>query len=191
MADSEADEALVARLSNQIGLAVGFSESKLSKERELVMKFYNGERPYKLNAGDTNYVSYDVWDAVESMKAQLLEVFSGNNQPVSFSPVNGEDAQAAQVRTDYATHVLFRQNPGFQIMQDTIDDGLLGRAGVVKVWWEQKKTTNFYDLSETTYAEVSSFISQNPGAEITQVEPKGSDSETFKRVRLRVPKDRS
>jgi len=187
---SDEDETLVARLSNQIGLAVGFSESKLSKERETVMKYYNGERPYKMSAGDTNYVSYDVWDAVESMKAQLLEVFSGNNQPVSFSPVNGEDAQAAQVRTDYCTHVLFRQNPGFQIMQDVIDDGLLGRVGVCKVWWETKKTTNYYDLTETTYQEVSAFLAKNPGTEITQID--GSDAgSTFKRVRVKVPKDRS
>lgn len=190
MSASDEDETLVARLSNQIGLAVGFSESKLSKERETVMKYYNGERPYKMSAGDTNYVSYDVWDAVESMKAQLLEVFSGNNQPVSFSPVNGEDAQAAQVRTDYCTHVLFRQNPGFQIMQDVIDDGLLGRVGVCKVWWETKKTTNYYDLTETTYQEVSAFLAKNPGTEITQID--GSDAgSTFKRVRVKVPKDRS
>jgi hypothetical protein len=184
------DEELVARIGNQIGLAVGFSESKLSKERESVMKYYNGERPYPLNAGDTKYVSFDVWDAVESMKAQLLETFSGNNKPVSFSPVNGEDAQAAQVRTDYCTHVIFRQNPGFQLMQDVIDDGLLGRVGVAKVWWETKHTKNYYDLTETTYAEVAQFIAKNPGAEITQIDGNQA-GEQYKRVRFSVPKDRS
>jgi hypothetical protein len=132
----------------------------------------------------------DVMDAVESMKAVLLEVFSGNNRPVSFSPANGEDVEAAQVRTDYVSHVLYEQNKGFGLMQTVIEDGLTNRAGVVKAWWEESKKTVNYDLSDTTYAELVGFLAKNPDAQVKEIEG-DIDGQTFKRVRLTMKKDRS
>jgi len=79
----------------------------------------------------------DVYDAVESMKAVLLETFAAGNQIVRFAPQGEDDVQLAQVATDYCDYVVFRQNPGYQIFSTVITDGLLARVGVAKVYWEK------------------------------------------------------
>lgn len=184
------DDRLVSLLTRAIGESVGFSNSKLSRERDEVQRYIEGERPHKSHPGDSKYCSMDVWDGVESMRACLMEVFSGNSRPVNFSPMNGEDTAAAQIRTDYCTNVLFSQNEGFSILQTVISDGLTNRAGVAKVYWDEKKTVDHYDLADTSYAEVAAFLSKNPGAEIKEIT--GDEmGQKFKRVRLSVPKDRS
>lgn len=173
-----------------IGQSVGFSESKLSKERERVQYYYDGERPRKAHAGDSGYMSLDVFDGVEGMKAQLLDVFAANARPVSFNPVNGEDVAAAVIRTDYVTDVIFNQNPGYQLFQDTIELGLLNRNGVCKVWWETSEKTEHLEMADTTLEEVQAWLTQNPGAEIKKVELH-EDGVTIERAQIALRKDTS
>ena len=183
------DDRISAILLHGISVSVGFSESKLAKERERLTEFYFGERPYKAHPGDTGYQSMDVYEAVEMMKAQLLEVFSGNGRPVEFLPQHGEPPDASKMRTDYVTDVLFRQNPGFAILHDTIHDGLLYRAGIVKAWWEDKIEELAYDLTDTTKDEIIQYLMQND-ARINEVELH-EDGETIKRANVLLRKNRS
>src|SRR6185437_4732796 len=106
MADKQpklTDDRIIALIDYGIGQSVGFSESKLSKEREKVQLYYDGELPRKQGAGDSGYNSMDVFDGVEDMKAQLLDTFSANKRPVKFDPAKNENPLAAKIRTDYVT----------------------------------------------------------------------------------------
>lgn len=125
-------------VDRQIRTSVGFYDSKLSREREDVLDYYNGVKPKPAHAGNSKYVSLDVFDAVESMKAVLLETFAAGNRIVSFEPQGEDDVQMAQQATEYCDYVLFRQNDGYQIFSDVIQDGLMARAGVAKVYWDER-----------------------------------------------------
>jgi hypothetical protein len=46
-----------------------------------------------------------------------------------------------RVATEYASYVIFRLNEGYNVFNSVIYDGLTARAGVAKVYWEEK-----YDL---------------------------------------------
>ena len=131
-------ETLGPIIDGKIMEAVGWFNSKLSVERERVMKYYNGDLPIRQNKGSATFVSNDVYDAVESMKSQLLEVFAAGKDIVRFDPNGAADIQASQIATKYTDYVIFRQNNGYRIFSDVIHDALIARAGVVKVWWEEK-----------------------------------------------------
>lgn len=182
------DDEIVARLTYAIDHSSGAVASKLAKEREKVTRYYDGELPHKSHDGDSSYVSLDVMEGVEQMKAQILEVFSANYQPVQFSTTPGEDAGAAQGRTDWCSDVLFNQNRGFQMMQDVIHDGLTNRAAVVKVWWETMTKTEHFDLADTSLEEVSAYLAQNPTTGIKDYEIH-EDGQSIKRVRFTVKRD--
>jgi hypothetical protein len=182
------DLQLVAILDYAIGQSVGFSESKLSKERELVQLYHDGERPKRAHMGDSDYISLDVYDGVQSMTAQLLEVFSANNRPVSFLPSNGEDVEAARIRSDYCGDVLYNQNPGYQILQTTIQNGLKNRNSICKVWWDVLQKDEYFKLSQPTLDELMQHMVKNPKAEITKMEMH-EDGVAIKRVTLKLPKD--
>jgi hypothetical protein len=138
MAKKMSDKELAALLSDRIASTTGFSDTRMSKEREKVARYYNGELPTPIHAGNSKYVSMDVYDSVETMKAQLLETFSGNHNCVRFAGQGSEDVPLAEVATEYANFVVFRQNNGYQVFHDVIHNGLTARVGICKVFWDRE-----------------------------------------------------
>jgi hypothetical protein len=128
---------LSSLVESAIKTSVGYYDSKLSNERKEVIDYYHGTKPNQFHSGSSKYISMDVYDAVESMKAVLLETFAAGNQIVRFAPQGEDDVQLAQVATDYCDYVVFRQNSGYQLFSTVITDGLLARVGIAKVYWEK------------------------------------------------------
>lgn len=141
---------LASTVESAIKTSVGYYDSKLSRERKDVLDYYNGILPKPMHSGNSRYVSMDVYDSVESLKAVLLETFASGNQIVKFAPQSEEDVQGAKVATDYCDYVIFRQNNGFNIFSDVIQDSLLARVGVAKVYWEE-----CYEEIEETFENLS------------------------------------
>lgn len=143
MADKALDEDKIGVLvDRRVTECIGMGNTRLSKEREKVNLYYNSEGPKPQHRGQASYVSTDVYDAVEAMKAQLLETFAGGNEIIKFAPQGPEDVEPSRIATEYASYVLFQQNDGFGIFHDTIDDGLKARIGIVKVYWDERKEYN-------------------------------------------------
>lgn len=131
------DDDIASLVSSSLTNTVGFNDSKLAQERERVARYYNGELPAPIHTGNSKYISADVYDSVESMKATLLETFSGNHQPIRFTPQNSDDVALAAEATDYTDYVVFRQNDGYSVFHDVIHDGLNARVGIAKVYWDK------------------------------------------------------
>jgi hypothetical protein len=153
-------EELVSIVDRQIRNSVGYYDSKLSLERRDVLDYYNGVKPKPVHAGNSKYISLDVFDSVESLKAVLLETFGGGNGIVAFDPQGPTDVQQAREATEYCDYVIFRQNNGYQIFSDTIQDGLMARVGVSKVYWEERIEDTEEEFSNLTQDEVDMLLAQ-------------------------------
>jgi hypothetical protein len=140
------NEEIFAKVRQKSLDAVGWAQSKLSTERERVTKYLNGEWPKRNNEGSSSYISADCYDSVEMQRSQLLEVFASGDQIARFDPDQDMNVSDCRVATEYASYCIFRRNPGYNIFSDIIYDGLTARAGVVKVFWEEK-----YDYQEETF----------------------------------------
>jgi len=145
------DDTIGTLVDSKIKASVAWYNSKLSSERENVIKYYNGDKPHRQKEGSSSYISNDVYDSVEGMKGQLLETFASGFEIVKFDPQNQQDIETSGIATKYTDYVVFRQNDGYKIFNDTIHDGLTARVGVVKVWWEEDhefKDEEFHDMPE-------------------------------------------
>ena len=162
-------EELVSLIDRQIRNSVGYYDSKLSKEREKILDYYNAVLPKPHHAGNSKYVSMDVFDAVESLKAVLLETFATGNRIVTFDAQNEEDVEPSRIATEYCDYVLFRQNDGFKVFHDVIQDGLMARVGVAKVYWEDYEEESDEEFEGLSQAEVDALFAR-PDLEITNVE---------------------
>lgn len=91
-------EELSSLVDRAIQTSVGFYDSKLSRERQDVLDYYNGRLPKPAHAGNSKYVSMDVFDSVESLKAVLLETFSAGSKIVSFDPQGEEDVVSSRAK---------------------------------------------------------------------------------------------
>jgi hypothetical protein len=145
------DAEVLTLIDDNIRRSTGYYDSQISQERRTIIEYYNGNLPKPAHDGNSKYVSLDIYDAVESMKAALLETFSSGNRTVAFAPQNEEDVPEAKVCTEYADFVANRQNNLFEVMSSVIHDGLIARVGIAKVFWEtsEETTTEFFeDLTE-------------------------------------------
>ena len=87
-------------------------------------------------------VSSDISDAVETILPDLMEIFTGGDDVAAFIPNSEQDEQGAVQETDFVTHVVFQDNPGFLNFYSVIKDALLQKIGVFKYWWGEDVTEN-------------------------------------------------
>ena len=141
------DTELLATVKSRLSDGVYGSSPVLSRGRKRATAFYKGLEPAPLHAGNSSFISRDVFDAVEGRKASLLEAFSGNAKPVRFAPTNQQDTAMAEIASVYTDYVVMRQNNGYQIFHDTIHDSLVGaRNGIVQIDWRESHKVTPYQL---------------------------------------------
>ena len=144
------DEEILAKVSAKSTNSVSWFDSRLSKERERVTRYINGDLPKRSSEGSSSYVSSDCYDSVEMMRSQLLEVFAGGDHIAQFDPDQDMNAEVCRAATEYASYVIFRENEGYNIFNTVMYDGLTARAGVAKVYWEER-----FQFSEETFENLS------------------------------------
>lgn len=169
------DAELVSLVETRVQQSTGLNDGKLSSERAKVQRYYDGLEPKKQHAGDSGYVSMDVYDGVEAMKAQLLEVFAGDQTPITFAAQGADDEAKAIEATEVCSWAIFRQNPGYDILRDVIDDGLKSRVGIAKVWWDEDYIDDETKVEDVSYADFEAALTTDPDIELTSLE---LDSET-------------
>jgi hypothetical protein len=140
------DSEIMSRVLAKAKDSVGWYDSKLSKERERVLQYYNGNYPKRTSDGSSSYISTDVYDSVETLKATLLETFSADDDIARFDPDQDMAAADCTKATAYSRYVIFRENPGHELFGNVIHDGLNARIGIAKVYWDE-----CYGYSDETF----------------------------------------
>lgn len=178
------DQEVLVAIDKGVKESVGYHDSKLSRERQDVLEYFHGERPKPQHSGNSKYVSMDVYDAVESSKAVLLETFAAGAQIIDFTPQGPEDVLPARVATLYTDYVIHRQNNGYQVFSDVITDGLLARVGVAKVYWDKREVKTEEEFEGLTADEFDALLAE-PDVEIDDydVDDAGLVSGSIYRVR--------
>ncbi len=133
------DLEIAAILDQHIRFTTGYADSKLVRERTRILNYYDGIAPAPTHAGNSRFVSQDVFESVEAAKATLLEVFSTNQSIIEFSPSTANDVEAARIATEYCSYIIFRQNDGLTVLDEVIEDGLLARVGICQFSWEDEE----------------------------------------------------
>ena len=155
------DDEIVAILDTNIRQSIGYYDSDLARERKKVTDYYNATLPKPAHDGNSRYVSQDVYDSVESMKAALLETFSSGNKIVKFAPQGPDDVVLADVCSAYTDYVLFRQNDGFGVFRSVIHDGLVARCGIAKVFWQEMFEDDIKEFNQLTQDELDMVLAED------------------------------
>jgi hypothetical protein len=159
------EDTLKSVLAKSISESESLTDGKLAKEREEVDLYYRGERPLPMHKGDSKYVSRDVFKAVDSMRATVLEAFSASQRVVFFRPEMGETADDAKQATEYVRHVFFKENDGEDKMYEALTEGLMKRFVVAKVHHEETSDEVEYEFDGLTMEELTAQVSEYPNYE--------------------------
>ena len=160
---------LLSLLERNLDAADTYTESLVGEQRDKSHRYYFGEPLGNEKPGRSQHVSRDVFDAVESTKALLLDTFTADRRVVEFTPETNEDIEAARQATEFVNYIFYRQNNGFKVLQDTIHDGLVSKLGVVKRWYDKRYSyieEDFADLDEAQFT----MLASDPDVEITTLD---------------------
>lgn len=164
------DAELLSFLDDEARQAHLFNDGELQEERTRAMRAYTREPYGNEEEGRSAVVSSDVFDAVEGMLPDLIEVFTSSDKAVVFEPVGPEDEESAEQVTNACNYVFYKQNNGFLILYTALKDALLLKTGAVKWFWEKKRTPTFRTYRAVDEYQLAVFLAENPDAEVVEKE---------------------
>lgn len=174
------EQELLQFLENEADKALEH-QSALSQDRVQAVRDYM-RMPYGTEEdGRSNVVASDVFDSIEGVLPDLLEVFVATDEAVRFDPVGPEDEEGARQATDACNYVFYKQNNGFMVLYTAAKDALMLKTGGVKWCWEEKRTPSFTTYRDVPAMQLAMFMLANPDAEIVSQEETqipGPDDET-------------
>ena len=153
------EEELVARIKDEITVALGYMGDTISKQRESAMDYYYGLPFGNEVEGRSQFVDTTVMDTIEWIKPSLMRVFAAGDEMVRFNAVGPEDVKMAEQATDYVNYVFMRQNPGWEILYSWFTDALMQKNGIVKVWWEEEESSYREEYRELNDLELEAILS--------------------------------
>lgn len=164
------EQGLKALIDSEISNALGYV-GKLSSQRQKALWYYYGEAKLELAPpevdGRSSVVSNDTADTIEWIMPSLCKIFTGSDDAVEFTPQGEEDVDGAEQATAYANYVFYRQNKGFTVLHNWFKDALLQKAGIVKVWWDNREDVKKEEYEGLTLDELTLMV-QDKACEIVE-----------------------
>jgi hypothetical protein len=164
----------VTELEGELALLMGstdsFATSAISEQRAEALEYYLGETYGDEVAGRSDIVTREVYDAVEWIKPELMRIFCSGDRVVEFVPINDLDIASAEQDTDYINHVVMEQNPGFSNFLTWFTDGLLGKTGIAKWYWDDSFNTTEEEYENLSYEQARFVEENNPDYSLSSFE---------------------
>ena len=162
MKDDEIQGAVRAAIKD----ARDYIEEELQPRRIKAMRYENGEVDLKEHDGRSKVKATICRDVKRHIKPYLLRLFLASDRPVEFVPSGPDSADLAEQETEYANW-KFRQNNGFKVLHDGIDDALTCITGIAKVYYDETENVEIEDFSgidDNTFT----MLAQNDDVEILE-----------------------
>lgn len=153
------DKEIVAMVENEFSSAMGSPNGEISTERALAWDYYMSKKLGNEVEGQSQVVTSDVADVVDSVMPSLLRLFTTAENLVSFDAVGPEDVDQAAQESDYVNHVFFKENDAFPILYTWFFDALVQKNGIVKCWVEEKEKITTESYSNLTQDQLVNLLS--------------------------------
>lgn len=163
------DDDLLKYLEAEQSESFQYNDGEIASARQKAMRDYL-RFPYGTEQeGRSQVIASDVFDAVEGMLPDIVEVFVASDKAVVFDPVGPEDEEGAKQATNACNHVFYKQNNGFLILYTAAKDALMLRVGGVKWWWDVRRTPSFTTRRNVPEMQLALYLTSNPDAEVLEM----------------------
>jgi len=131
------DPELLAMIEQGVMNSVGdfLNSSDLARERQKATYEYGMMPNYHLTPqGVSQIVSSDTVEAIEGYTAIISELMLNNNKLARFLPVESTPTgyHQAKVASDLVNYTLFKQNPGWEVLNTWIKSSLLWKNSIIR-----------------------------------------------------------
>lgn len=133
------EQRLLAILKEEEADASSYYQSELAEVQVEAWERYFGEKYGNEVEGHPQVVSQDVEDTVNWIIPHLMRLFLANEDLLLVEDEKSDNIEMEQQIADYLEHIFYKDNAGDEIIHDFIQDGLVGRIGLVSVAYEEPK----------------------------------------------------
>ena len=154
----------------------GTVEPKLIHRQRLL---YGEQKLYKEKLPNlsrkSKFVSMDLANVIEWMKPSLVEVFTGNESPVTIAGSTIQNDDTATKIQQLIEYQLMRKNNYTSMVSDVVDEALSTNLGVTKIWWKREENRTryklMYDVNDMQQAMMLTQASLSGEIEIKSIKP--------------------
>jgi hypothetical protein len=173
------EQELLAIVSNAESSAVIFS-GEFSAKNERLLKDYLSQ-PYGDEVRDQSQViSTDVQDVVESDMPSLARVFLGSNQPVAFesNTLNPQELQEVEEKNKYVNHLIMNQPWSYQTLFSWMKESEIQKNGVVKYFMEDSRKSEEVRFENVSQNELNEILLDLQRDDVQKIEIVGRGEQT-------------
>lgn len=160
------DEEIISVLKERIDEVVNFNDSQLAADRGEALKFYFGMPLGNEVEGRSKVVSRDEQEVIDWIMPSLMKTFGGSDEVVQITPRRAEESEWAQQATELLNYIYTVQNDGFMITYQWIQDALMMKNGIVKVFVEEYPEKRYEHYTGMTEEDIQFILSESPDAEV-------------------------
>lgn len=151
---------LKSAITQFTGRALTVTEGKLGDNIKEAYKYYYGELPSAYTRGGSSYVDRTVWESVNGVLQDALNVFTSGEDAVRFSPLNSYDADGARAATALVNKTLLRDNNGYLVFHDVFKECMLSKVSFAKRYWEESEDQDVRQVNRVTPEEMDIILSE-------------------------------
>lgn len=164
------DPELVTILDQIIDTSTTGTGGEVDAQRRDAYEYYYGLRPYAANSNTSDYVSMEVFDGIESMKAKLIKAFASNRNLVRFSPTSEHDVETQDLKTKLVMRIINgRDGQGYRLLHDVFHDGLISKLACVKRYYRERKVPVIKEFTDVPSEQLQA-AAMNEDVQIIEVE---------------------
>lgn len=149
----------MSKLESFLGKQIALAD-KEDTTREKLLDRYLGEPYGDEVAGRSEVVTSEVFDVVEAITAEMMDVLTSADRIATFRPKNQDDEERAEAETDACNAIFWERNPGFENLQTWVKSGLIEQVGYVRSGWAQKRDVSIEEFKDVPPEAVQMFLGQ-------------------------------
>ena len=150
--EAVSDDVLVAMIQTAKGKADTHGRNLLVYQREQSIRQYQGLMTDDLapTTGMSSVIMNAIRPTVNTLTTYIAKPYSGNKEPIMFSPAHTELAPVASQAGKLLNHILMKENDGFKLIETWARASALYKTVTVKVTWDNTPVTKsqVYNFSE-------------------------------------------
>jgi hypothetical protein len=174
------DQELLSIISNAESQAVIYN-GEFSRINERLLKDYLQD-PYGDEVADQSQViSPDVQDVVESDMPSLARVFLGSSQPVVFEPRSNNEDEIKEVeeKNKYVNYLIMNKPDSYQTLFNWMKDAEIQKNGVLKYFIEDSRKTEEVSYSGVNEDELQQIVLDLQRDQVKKIEVASSSEDEF------------
>ena len=160
--EAVSDEQLVAAIQESKAKADAHGRNLLVYQREQSIRQYQGLMTDDLapTTGMSSVIMNAVRPTVNTLTTYVAKPYSGNKEPIVFTPSDPKLAPAAQQATKLLNHILMKENEGFNLIETWARAAALYKTVTVKVTWDNTPVTKTKEVQDMDEDELDIYLTE-------------------------------